>query len=71
MDNGRQSGRITRVEKNYLVGAAADGTEYFVRTTSMRVRNEWKQLQVGDEISFSIRMAAGRGIIFDVVAVRG
>ena len=66
----RQQATISRVEKNYCVGTTPDGTEYFVRTTSMRVRTEWSKLIVGDAIEFSIRYAAGRGIISDVVVVR-
>ena len=66
----RLAASIARVEKNYRVGVTSDGTEYFVRTTSMRARTEWSQLQVGDAISFSVRYAAGRGIISDVIAVR-
>jgi hypothetical protein len=63
----RQAASITRVEKNYCVGVTPDGTAYFVRTTSMRVRTEWKKLQVGNAISFSVRFAAARGIISDVI----
>ena len=66
----RLEANITRVEKNYRVGVTSDGKEYFVRTTSMRVRTEWSKLRVGDAISFSVRYAAGRGIISDVIAVR-
>jgi len=66
----RLAANIARVENNYRVGVTADGTEYFVRTTSMRVRTEWSKLRVGDAISFCVRYAAGRGIISDVIAVR-
>ena len=65
----RLEANIARVEKNYRVGVTSDGKEYFVRTTSMRVRTEWSELRVGDAISFSVRYAAGRGIISDVIAV--
>ena len=71
MQSARKQASISRAEKNYCVGTTTDGTEYFVRTTSMRVRAEWSKLVVGDAIDFSIRFAAGRGIISDVVVVRG
>ena len=68
--SARQLATITKVSKNFNVGTAADGTEYFVRATSMRDRNAWSQLQVGDSIEFTLRIAAGRSIISDVT-VRG
>ena len=61
---------ITRVEKNYLCAEAKDGgAEYFVRTSSMRgaSKSSWCALRTGDVVEYSVKVAAGRSIITDVV----
>jgi hypothetical protein len=51
-------------------GAGESGEIFFVRKSSMRNQSEWTSLRAGSHVSFTIKRAAGRGIVSDAVIVR-
>ena len=65
---------ITDVQPNYKIARAEGGgcvEIYYVRKTSMRQRAQWSALSVGDRVEITLKHAAGRAIVSDVVPIRG
>ena len=51
----------------HAANALWSALRFWLRKTSMRDRNAWSQLQLGDMVEFSWRVCAGRGIISDAI----
>ena len=68
--DGRFAVVITEVSANYKVATRAEGRAedvFYVRKTTMRKRDEWTQLRVGDRVELNFRFASGRAIVSDAV----
>ena len=68
--DGRFAVVITEVSANYKVATRAEGRAddvFYVRKTTMRKRDDWTQLRIGDRVELNFRFASGRAIVSDAV----
>ena len=59
---------VTDVKANYKTALAPSSAEVlYIRRTSMRSREQWAGLKIGDEVALTMKVTAGRGIVTDAV----
>ena len=63
--------RVTDVKVNYKTALAPSSADVlYIRKTSMRSREQWVALKIGDEVELTMKVTAGRGIVTDAVSIR-